>query len=308
MLTISRPLPSYDFVVGALATLVVVVLHKIWSVCNAQSLERIQYIANAPVSHAGDDDQITVWGENEASDELYAKGNTDFSPFVLRVEAYLRLKKLPYIKKSTKDKKENPRHKVPFANIKGTMVDDSGRIIEVIQNKFALNDEEQLLSEQQKMQGHLIRTMLFDSLYWVVAYAGFETNTGRNYVDELLKEAPIPAAMRPVVSRTIYNLEHANLYGQGYGRYPEEYIFQKGKDDVRALATALGDNKYILGTDEPTVYDTDVYPFLLCVFDELFALDFEWAREAKEEHKNLVEYLDRMKQILFPPRTSSEHQ
>jgi len=193
---------------------------------------------------------------------------------------------------------ENPRHKIPYANIKGTIVDDSSRIIATIQEKFAPVSEK--LTEEQILQGHLIRTMLSDSLYFVLAYAAFDTPTGRKFVNESLKEKPIPAFLRPLVSWIYFNSEHANLYGQGYGRYPEADTIKKGQDNIRALATALGGNAFILGTKEPTVYDTDVYAFMCHVFNEPFISLFPWTAELKEKHPNLVEHLARMKEILYP--------
>ena len=76
---------------------------------------------------------------------------------------------------------------------------------------------------------------------------------------------------------------------------------KKGEDDVRALSAALGGNKFILGTKEPTVYDTDIYAFMcLMIDDSSFVSGWEWWTKLKEEHPNLVEHLDRMKQILYP--------
>lgn len=291
------PTLSYDFAFGTLTALGLVTLHNIWKLCRDQSLSRIQTIANEPVAHAGDDDKITVWGDSEATEESYEKGNDDFSPFVSRVEAYLRLREQPYVKKTTSDLAENPRHKMPFANVKGTMVDDSSRIIATIQSKFSIEEN---LTDEQKLKGHLIRTMLFDSLYFVMAYGAFQTTCGRELVNSMLKERPIPAFIRPLVLAMFYRVEYANLYGQGYGRYPEEDIFKKGQDDIRALAAVLGENKFILGTKEPTSYDTDVYAFMWPMFTEPFVSLWEWTTELKEENANLVDYLDRMKQILYP--------
>jgi hypothetical protein len=37
------------------------------------------------------------------------------------------------------DLSENPRNKLPFVNIYGTMVDDSGRILQAIQKQFNID-------------------------------------------------------------------------------------------------------------------------------------------------------------------------
>jgi hypothetical protein len=56
----------------------------------------------------------------------------------------------------------------------------------------------------------------------------------------------------------VINSQVANLLGQGNGRMPLEEIIEVGKEDLRTLSSVLGNNTYILGTKEASVYDTDV--------------------------------------------------
>jgi len=88
-----------------------------------------------------------------------------------------------------------------------------------------------------------------------------------------------------VIARYICNEQPAVLYGQGYGRYPEEYVAQKGTRRQPGARHPLGSNQFILGTKEPTVYDTDVYAFLSCFFTEPYPSMFEWVHQLKEEQR-----------------------
>ena len=82
-------------------------------------------------------------------------------------------------------------------------------------------------------------------------------------------------------------------------------IVQKGKDIVRAVASVLGDDerKFLLGTEEPTSYDVDVYAFMSDMVYSPWAGKVDWVMEVKKECPNLVKYLERMKGILYPPPT-----
>jgi hypothetical protein len=85
------------------------------------------------------------------------------------VEAFLRLSKQPYKTLPSKGAMENPRGKVPFANIQGQMVDDSSTIISTLAASLAITLDEELTIDQQTTK-HLIQQLLFGSLYWVMLH------------------------------------------------------------------------------------------------------------------------------------------
>jgi hypothetical protein len=77
-----------------------------------------------------------------------------------------------------------------------------------------------------------------------------------------LVPAPILAFIDPLVVRS----QCANLQGHGLARLPEEDIWAAGQADLRALASLRVTPTYILGTKDPTVYDSDVYAFVSHLF------------------------------------------
>ena len=111
------------------------------------NIETTEELATQPLPHRGDDSTITIYGLEAAGEyPSHQRGNVD-SPYVARVEAFLRLHKIEYVKLAAKPGDNGPRGKLPFANIRGTMVDDSSRIIDyILQNNkdLKLVDEERI--------------------------------------------------------------------------------------------------------------------------------------------------------------------
>uniref|UniRef100_A0A7S2MJU1 Thioredoxin-like fold domain-containing protein n=1 Tax=Helicotheca tamesis TaxID=374047 RepID=A0A7S2MJU1_9STRA len=285
-----------DLLVGTLSvTAFIVLIRKLLSFPSTKDIESS---ATKPLQQMGDDKAITIWGFEEAGDyPTYRLGNVD-SPYVARVEAYLRLIGVPYKKMKSRGGSENPRHKVPFANIRGKMIDDSSRIIEHLQKTFSVKIDSEL-SKNQAATGHLIKQTLQGSLYWVTLHQMFDVQEGRD-IFTAHKAAEFPPIVSTFIMRMILRGQRANLVGCGVGRLPHNEIVRKGQEDVRAISTVLGTNKFILGTPKPTSCDCDVYSFLVFLFYDDTQVVQPWVQEIKKECSNLVDYIERMKQLLYP--------
>lgn len=293
-------LASPDFWYGALAVTGLAVVRFLWSIHQAPSVASIQKRATAPVPHLGDDSLISVWGfDLSGCHQDWKEGVSDQSPYVGRVEAYLRLIRKPYVKNETMGLRENPRGKVPVANITGIMVDDSNRIIETIKNTFQVTVDDKLTPEQEA-QAYLIQQLLHHSLYWVLLHQNFGTEQGRKHFAEQFAKLPMPGYVKFLMTKMIFRNITCSLHGSGYGIIPHAELVKRGQNDVRTLSKVLGDNKYILGTDEPNSCDSDVYTFLVMLFFDTNQSSFPWVIEIKEECPKLVEYVKRMRAILFP--------
>jgi hypothetical protein len=143
-----------DFAAGALSVLGLLAIKKIYDLYQYPTEANTQKLAKAPIPKIGDDSVITIWGFEPSLRERGREVHCDL-PYVNRVEAYLCLKKVAYKKAITSGLQENPRKKVPFANVYGTMVDDSTRILAVLQVK--LNDTiNTALSDKQRAEGTML--------------------------------------------------------------------------------------------------------------------------------------------------------
>lgn len=296
-----RQIHYRDVAYGVAGSLVVFVIFKIYSFLHIRPCCKIQEKALSPIAPLGDDETITVWGfQEEGNYPKFNAGIVDGSPYVARVEVYLRLLGLDYTKKMSADLAENPRGKLPFANVYGRMVDDSSKIIDAIdesRNRDPLDN----LNQQQLVQAHLIRRLLTGSFYWVRFSMNFGTEIGRQAVIEETAKT-VPGPILPFVAALIINSQQANLDGQGTGRLPLREVIAQGEADLRVLNAILCDSKtkFILGTKEATVVDTDVYAFVSHLFYDTTPSEMDWVVEIKEELPKLVQYIDRMRDLIFP--------
>lgn len=294
---------NQDFILGLAVGLVPVVCYSVWNFLSLKSCADVQAKAKAPIKKLGNDNEITIFGfQKKGEYECFKEGVCDGSPYVARVECYIRLIDKPrgYVKATTMGMSENPRRMAPFANVFGTMVDDSARILNAIQSHYGINPDEGL-SKEQVVQGYLIRKLLTGSTSWVREHFYFGTEEGRVAIRrEVAKFAP--AFMLPLIIPHIIKKQHAKLDGFGISKVPHEEIIEMGKADLRTLNTMLGSNMYILGTNNATVYDTDVYSFLGQLFYDTTQPTSmaEWVEDIKKELPKLVNYTERMRSQLFP--------
>ena len=273
-------------------------VYKIWELFQYPSIQENQRRCSQPIPPIGDNSQITIWGFEESGVYPGWKwGISDASPYVSRVEAYLRLIQKPYIKAETKGLMENPRRKVPFANIRGQMIDDSSAILFTLRHYFDVKIDDHL-TEEQLVTGHLIRQMLFGSLYWVELHQNFETEIGRKrFRDGMQKK--FPHILSSMICAMVFRGIHDELFGSGIGRMPHSVIVKKGQDDVKCLSSLLGNKKYFFG-EKPTSYDADVYAFLVLLFHDEAQVANPWVTDIAKECANLVEHTNRMRKLLYP--------
>ena len=292
-----------SFYYGAASAVGAMIAFKVWEFFQYPSVKSIQGNCTQPLKTIGDEDsqdKVTVWGfEEVGTHEHWNLGISDDSPYVSRVEAYLRLIQQPYVKKESQGLMENPRGKVPVANIKGQMVDDSSAIIATLQNVFDVKVDANL-SQEDLTKGYMIRQVLFGSLYWVLLHQKFETDFGRNTFIKHVA-AKFPPVIRNLICALVFRNMHACLHGCGIGRMPHADIVKKGQADVRCLSQLLGKKKYFMGDgDKPTSYDSDVYCWLVMLFYDQAQKANPWIDDIKEECPNLVEHVDRMRALLYP--------
>jgi glutathione S-transferase len=222
-----------------------------------------------------------------------AFGLPDASPFVSKLETYLRITGQPY-ETVVGDVRKAPRKQLPVVQIDGKVVADSSLIVETLEAARPQRLDARL-DARQRATGRAFQSMLEEHLYFCVLYMRWTTDDGWTVFEPALREmlgtAGVPGFLRGVVSGQARKFTVARCFTQGIGRKPRSEVVAQGNEIIDALAAQLGDGPFFFG-DEPTTYDATVYAFTagsLCP-----AFDNETRKHAATK-ANLVAYEARMK-------------
>ncbi|WP_437326461.1 glutathione S-transferase family protein [Sorangium sp. So ce381] len=221
-----------------------------------------------------------------------AWGVPNISPFCLKLETWLRMVGLPYEVRSA-DPRRAPKGKIPYVDIDGCTMGDSQLIIEHLERVHGDKLDAHLTAEA-RARGHVIRRMLEEAFYWMVVFVRWSEPEGWAAYRPIF----LPL-MPPVIGGVVVELLRKRMTGmlraQGTGRHRREEIYAQGKADLDAIATLLGDQPFMLGT-EPNSVDATVYALLASVLR--FPVDSPLKRHA-EAQPNLVTYCERMRQRYY---------
>ena len=222
-----------------------------------------------------------------------AWGLTTPSPFCLKLETYLRLAQIPHQIKPG-DPRKSPTGKLPTIRHKGQLISDSSVIIEYLKKEFG-DPLDQRLTPQEKGRALAYQRLIEEHLYWVTVYARWiEPNNWPVVRDAFF--GGLPGPLKLFVPNLVRGQVKKQLHGHGLGRLAPAAIYQRGTQDLQALATALGDQPYFLGTG-PTSLDASAYGFLANL---LYPPLDSPIKSSLLDQPNLVSYVNRLSTHLFP--------
>lgn len=178
------------------------------------------------------------------------------SPFGLKLETFMRLAKIPYERVYEPNPNKGPKKKIPFIVDGDVRMGDSQLILEHLV-KTRGDSVDGHLSPEERAQGHAIRRMVEEGLYFV--------NVNQRWLDDegwaVIAPAALgflPSLVRVTVAPLIRSGIRKHLHGQGIARHTPDEVAAIGEADVRALALLLGDKPFFLG-DRPSSVDASVY-------------------------------------------------
>lgn len=187
-------------------------------------------------------------------------GVTDPSPFVLKIDVYLRMAGIKYNSIARADNlRKAPKGKLPFIIDGDQTIADSQFIIAYLQDKYNV-DLDSNLSEEQKSVAYHLGKSLDEDLYWCVVYSRWI----REDTWPLIKEAffsSMPFPLKQIVPPLARKGVRSALFKQGLGRHSDEEIMAVAQQSLQALSTILGDKNYFFG-DKPCTFDATAYGVL----------------------------------------------
>ncbi len=220
-------------------------------------------------------------------------GLPDLSPFVTKLDAYLRMVELPY-KTVRANYWEAPKGKLPAIEDQGKKLGDSTLIIEYLKATYG-----------DKLDGHLsprdhatalgMQRLIEENLYWAgIIHERWVIHKEIALVQYARALGDPPPDLNPLRESIL-----KQYYGQGMGRHSPEEVIHIAKTDLSALSAFLGDLSYFMGK-QPTSLDATAYGFLV---------HFLWTGCESELNTyaqslpNLVAYCRRMKERYYGGNT-----
>lgn len=216
-------------------------------------------------------------------------GLSEASPFVLKVDLYLRMNGIEFESNSDfKNFRQAPKGKLPYIKDNETIVADSFFIIEYLREKYSSKLDEHL-SEQQQATAHLLTKSIDENFYWCLIYFRWISDKYWPGVKaELFKDMPFPLKyIVPFIARR--STKNA-IMNQGIGRHTESEILDIAEQTLSSLSTLLADQDYFFG-DKPSTFDATAYAFLAQA--TLSNQDTPLTKTAKKKI-NLVNYCQRI--------------
>jgi len=209
------------------------------------------------------------------------------SPFVLKLETFLRMTKIPYTYDDSPINSFGPKGKTPWISLNGEHIADSQVCIEYLTKKFNVEWNGRY-SEKEKATARLVRVLFEDRIFWELALWGFVNGS------EGLKFMKLPW----LIGKYLSYVYGKNAWGQGLGRHPQEVITAWTLEDMNAIGVILGNNKFLLG-DEPCEEDAAVFGFMAQMLWGFPSVS-PFAKVAKEKFPNVVDYCNRLKETFYP--------
>lgn len=188
-----------------------------------------------------------------------ALGLPSLSPFCTKVEAYLRMVGLEH-RVATGDARQAPKGKLPYIEDGGTVIADSGFIVEHCKLAYS-RDPDEPLSSAQRGTGLAVRRMLEEHLYWALVYARWIDEEGWDGGYREAIGAMMPAGLRQVGPGILRRRLRTALSRQGLGLHSRAEIYALGVSDLDAVADLLDDQPFLFG-EAPSSYDATVHAFV----------------------------------------------
>lgn len=221
-------------------------------------------------------------------------GVASFSPFCLKLQAYLRLAGVPYRAVNVRGTAKAPTGKLPYIVDGDQAVGDSGLIVGHLKKKAGI-DPDAWLSPEQAAQALVMTRMLEEHFAWVLVYSRWlDPDNAATLKNVFFRKVPAPVKL--VVVPMLVRRVRRTLWGQGVGRHDKAAIYQMGRDDLDALAACLGDKPYLMG-DQPSSVDTVAYGFLANLLNTPFSSPVQ---DHARNNTKLADYVARMDQAWFP--------
>lgn len=212
-------------------------------------------------------------------------GVMDPSPFVLKIDCFLRMAKLPYaVQAGVQNLQKAPKGKLPFIQDEEQKIADSFFIQDYLQKKKGVTLDKHLSDEQHAL-AHLITKSLDENFYWTIVHSRWM----REDTWPLIKNAyfsGMPWPLNFIVPIIARKSTKSALFKQGLGKHSDAEILQIATATLTSLSVLIADKTYVFG-DTPCSLDAAIFASLA----QLILVDFDNPLNLLgRSYENLVAY------------------
>lgn len=230
--------------------------------------------------------------------KLYSFGSSfdmeDPSPFVLKVDAYMRMANIEYENiPDVNNLRKAPKGKLPFITEGETTIADSQFIIAYLQEKYKV-ELDSGLSAKQKSIAYLMGKALDEDLYWCLVHSRW----ARDDTWPLIKKAffgSMPFPLKFIVPVIARKGVMSALQKQGLGRHSDKEINIIAEKTFQSLSEILADKTYFFA-DSPCTFDATAFG-LLSQFINV-TMDNEM-NDLARSYSNLVAYCNAIRDKYY---------
>ncbi|BDA43783.1 Failed axon connections homolog [Coccomyxa sp. Obi] len=233
--------------------------------------------------------EITLIGFPRVSDVV-----SSCSPYVAKVEAWLRFVRLPYTR-TNGGPNDSPKGQLPVIWHGKNTVADSYFIIKYLERTYS--DVIPQLSAEQEALSVAIQHLVDDCLMRGLAYHRWVQPQGFEGVKKHYMKGVREPLRTMLLQQNVRTSVQDALLKQGLGRHSERDINLMMDEGLAALSAILGDKRYLLG-GQPCVADASAFGFLDNVFFDTDCLN-PGLREIAQQYDNLVAYTERIRSTYF---------
>ena len=225
-----------------------------------------------------------------------AWGIPDISPFVSKIDCYLRMVELPF-ELVLGDLNTAPTGKLPYIEDGDRTITDTSFILEYLKDTYGDPLDETLSGEQQAVALTFWRLM-GESFYWTVVQARYRRDQDFKLYDPLW--ALFFGALEPEARRAAILDARERLllefYQSGRGRLSYAEAEHIGCREVAAVCAYLANKDYLFGP-QPSSADAAVYAF----FANLIYTPFpSGVTKYINAQPNIVAYMERISNAYYP--------
>ncbi|XP_037793158.1 failed axon connections homolog isoform X2 [Penaeus monodon] len=156
----------------------------------------------------------------------------NMSPFVIKLETFLRLAKIPY--KVDFEEPFGPKGKTPWITLNDEELTDSQLVMEELTRHYELTDK---LSVEQQAVARALTVMVDEHLIWGLRVWRYDVDRGRGFSECM---SSVPFYYKWFVPIQCWRMRNA-LWHQGMGRHTYQEVKNIVKQDLAAIAGCLDD-------------------------------------------------------------------